>query len=271
MLFTRWEPHHSSDELEYLIERAQRAVAALTAEYMELNGSILPGYQKFLSAHYHLTRGVQKQFFRLSSSPRLARNHGLRQFFMRIAEPDQMHFVRAAEDLQALGMEALPEPLDVALWRSYFENSVDNRPFLRVGAALVLENAMTGAGRETAARLINGAFMTERNTGLLRLMHRGGPLHAEPLIEALAMAELDETEVSDLIMGARQGTVLYLRILNWALEREEYELAPAEDRVMFERHGLGEPRVRLRRAAAQRLAEQGGPDAAFRRRCPFMA
>lgn len=271
MLITKWDANPGGEELEYLIDRAQRAAGALIGEYMSLNGSLLPGYQRFLSAHYHLTRDIQKQFFHFSTSPKMARHTGLRQFFLYIPEPDDMHFACAASDLQAMDLETLPEPLDVALWRSYFDNSGDSRPFLRIGAALALENALTGKARNDAARALQGAFMTERNTSLLRLMHRGGALHGVPLMEALGAAELDAAEIADLVMGLRQGTVLYLRILNWTLQRDELELAPAEDRIMFERHGLGEPRQRARRAAIQRVQENGGPDLSFRRRCPFMA
>lgn len=271
MLFTKWDSANNAEELDYLTTRAQRSVAALIEEFMDLNGSLLPGYQKFLSANYHLTRGVQKQFFRFASSPRMEHEPALRRIFMQLPETAAMHFVCAAEDLQALDMETLPEPLDAALWRSYFECAVDSRPFLRIGAALVLENALAGQARPAVRRALGGAFMTERNTALLRLMQRASPLTGAPLVEAISLTALTEAETADLAMGVRQGTVLYLRVLNWAFSREEHDISPAEDRIMFERYGVGEPRRRLAMDVTRRIAEQGGPDSSFRRRCPYMA
>ena len=134
----------------------------------------------------------------------------------------------AGNDLLALGRKPLPEPFDVTLWHSYFRSVVATRPFVRLGAAAILENLSAGVAREPARRALSAPFMTRDNTKFLVLhQHETNP-HGEQILEALEAGSLSSPELSDLFLGARQGTVLYLRMARWAVD--EGDLSACADR-----------------------------------------
>jgi hypothetical protein len=84
----------------------------------------------------------------------LARKKALRKFLFDFANEEELHYLVAAGDLARMGLPILAEPFDVTLWHAYFRSIVDERPFIRLGAACVLENLAGGEARaETRAAL----------------------------------------------------------------------------------------------------------------------
>lgn len=203
--------------------RTQIASAqALFAQVLE--GALRTGpvsvqqYCRYLSMQYHLTKDVQTYFFAIAASSALAKRRKLRRFLCEFANEEELHYLVAANDLLAFGRRPLPEPFDVTLWHSYFRGIVATRPFVRLGAAAILENLSAGVAREPAGRALSAPFMTRDNTKFLVLhQHETNP-HGEQILEALDAQTFTDLELGDLFLGARQGTVLYLRMAKWAVD-----------------------------------------------------
>ncbi len=127
----------------------------------------------------------------------------------------------AANDLLAFDRRPLPEPFDVTLWHSYFRGIVATQPLVRLGAAAILENLSAGVAREPARRALSAPFMTRDNTKFLVLhQHETNP-HGEQILEALAAETFSAAELDELFLGARQGTILYLRMARWAVDESD--------------------------------------------------
>lgn len=184
-------------------------------------------YCRYLSMQYHLTRDVQTYFFAVAANAALAKRRKLRRFLCEFANEEELHYLVAGKDLLALGRKPLAEPFDVTLWHSYFRSVVTTRPFLRLGAAAILENLSAGVAREPSRRALSAPFMTKENTKFLVLhQHETNP-HGQQILDALDAETLSESELSDLFLGARQGTVLYLRMAKWAVD--EHEISSCAD------------------------------------------
>ncbi|GBD49571.1 hypothetical protein [Methylopila sp. Yamaguchi] len=93
-----------------------------------------------------------------------------------------------------------------------------DRPFVRLGAATILENISAGAARPWVKRALTGSFLTRENTKFLVLHQHETLPHGDQIMEALATANLEERHLADLEEGASKGTVLYLRMAEWALQ-----------------------------------------------------
>lgn len=175
-------------------------------------------YCRYLSMQYHLTKDVQTYFFAIAANSALAKRRKLRRFLCEFASEEELHYLVAANDLLAFGRRPLPEPFDVTLWHSYFRGIVAARPLVRLGAAAILENLSAGVAREPARRALSAPFMTRDNTKFLVLhQHETNP-HGEQILEALEAERFTAPELGDLFLGARQGTVLYLRMAKWAVD-----------------------------------------------------
>jgi hypothetical protein len=178
-------------------------------------------YCRYLSMQYHLTKDVQAYFFAVAANSALAKRRKLRRFLSEFANEEELHYLVAANDLLAFGRRPLAEPFDVTLWHSYFRGIVGTRPFLRLGAAAILENLSAGVAREPARRALSAPFMARDNTKFLVLhQHETNP-HGEQILDALEAETFSATELSDLFLGARQGTILYLRMAKWAVDESD--------------------------------------------------
>lgn len=204
--------------IETCIADAQALFAELLESYLKSGGATtVDQYIRYLSFQYHLTRGVQRYFLSAAAHPDLSRRRRLRAFLVNFANEEELHYLVAANDLHQLGVKPLPQPLDVELWHAYFEKILDERPFVRLGAATVLENISAGVARPWVKQALSGAFLTRENTKFLVLHQHETLPHGEQILEALASADLHETHLLDLQEGARKGTVLYLRMAEWAI------------------------------------------------------
>lgn len=212
--------------------RAQIATSqALFAQVLESalrSGPVtVEQYCRYLSMQYHLTRDVQTYFLGVAANAALSKRRGLRRFLCEFANEEELHYLVAGNDLLALGRKPLAEPFDVTLWHSYFRSVVTTRPFLRLGAAAVLENISAGVAREPSRRALSAPFMTKDNTKFLVLHQHETLPHGEQILAALDAETFTPSELSDLFLGARQGTVMYLRMAKWAVD--ETELSTSAD------------------------------------------
>ncbi len=215
------ERKRALDPLRAQIATSQALFAALLESALRDGPVTVEQYCRYLSMQYHLTRDVQAYFFAIAANSVLARRRKLRRFLCDFANEEELHYLVAGNDLLALGRKPLPEPFDVTLWHSYFRAIVATRPFIRLGAAAILENLSAGVAREPARRALSAPFMTKDNTKFLVLhQHETNP-HGEQILEALEAASLSEAELNDLFLGARQGTVLYLRMARWAVDQSD--------------------------------------------------
>jgi len=174
-------------------------------------------YQRYLSMQYHLTRGVQTYFMRAAAHRDLVRRKALRKFLFAFANEEEQHYLVAANDLATMGLEILAEPFDVTLWHAYFRAIVDERPFIRLGAACILENLSGGEAKEDVRLALRAPFLDAGNTKFLVLHQHEKLPHGDQIVAALRAANLDAAQSSDLTIGARQGMILYLRMAEWAL------------------------------------------------------
>lgn len=203
--------------IQPIISRAQEELATLIARAMGTR-DLTPGlYQRYLSMQYHLTRGVQRYFITAAAHRSLAKRRPLRKFLFEFANEEELHYIVAGNDLHKLGLDLLAEPFDVTLWHTYFEKIVVTRPFIRLGAACVLENISAGAARALVREALAAPFLTRDNTKFLVLHQHETLPHGEQIIAALSGASLEGTQIHDVLLGARQGTVMYLRMAEWAL------------------------------------------------------
>ncbi|HEY6942196.1 hypothetical protein [Dokdonella sp.] len=199
------------------IAEAQQRFATLLQRAITQAPLTVVQYQRYLSMQYHLTRGVQGYFLRAAAHPALARRRALRRFLFDFAAEEEHHYLVAAADLERMGLPLLPEPLDVTLWHAHFRAVVDDWPYLRLGAACVLENLAGGTARDATRAALAAPFLTRENTRFVVLhLHEAQP-HGEQIVAALAASSPDDSEIDDLATGARQATVLYLRMMEWAL------------------------------------------------------
>jgi hypothetical protein len=225
---TCWQSDHHLDEIEALIARAQDCFREKLEAYLSSDVSQMDAYHRYLSFQYHMTRGVQSYFFRVAASRRLAKMRKLRVFLTTFAQEEELHYLVAASDLRSLGLEILPEPFDVSLWHAYFRSIVDESPFMRLGAALILENISDGVARPSVRKALSADFMTRENTKFLVLHQHEVLPHGDQLLEAITSVPLEERDIADLIRGAKQGTLFYLRTVDWALGFDQLLAAASE-------------------------------------------
>ena len=178
-------------------------------------GLTLEQYVRYLSMQFHLTKDVQRHFFRAASHPSLATTK-LRDFLLAFGVEEELHYRIAQKDLENLGAELQPAPLDVQLWWAYFDSIIDSRPFVRLGATCILENLGFGSV-DLAKRLLQAPFISDRTSRFMQIhLHEQLP-HGEQILEALAASHLSPGNLSDLAEGAASGAILYLRMVDWAL------------------------------------------------------
>jgi hypothetical protein len=203
--------------LMQVIEVAQQQFAALLTRAMQGTALTVAQYQRYLSMQYHLTRGVQAYFLRAAAHRDLVRKKPLRKFLVDFANEEEQHYLVAANDLTRMGLPLLGEPFDVTLWHAYFRGIVDEHPFIRLGAACVLENISGGAARELTRRAMQAPFLKANNTKFLVLHQHEAIPHGDQIVAALEAAMPTQAQIADLVLGAKQGMVLYLRMAEWAL------------------------------------------------------
>lgn len=177
-------------------------------------------YVRFLLNQYHLTNGMQKPLLRVAASERLSKKRKLREFLFRFALEEEPHYLLAASDLQALGEPTGFPPLESALWWAYFNSTLDNEPFQRLGGTCILENIGVGLGDVIKPLFKVNDFLRPDTTRFLRLhLHEEIP-HGDQVFGILEQSHLETRDLDELILGARVAAVIYLRMLEWYFDSD---------------------------------------------------
>jgi hypothetical protein len=200
-----------------VVEKAKQAFASMLQELEDAEGLTEQRYVRYLSFQYHLTKGVQRSFFKVAGHPQLSGKNRLRQFLFKFALEEEPHYKVAEVDLERLGVQPLPCTLDVSLWWAYMDQIVETRPFVRLGAALVLENLGAGAGALGHRLLDNAPYLNKSNTRFLTIHFHEILPHGAEIVEALESALLAQEDIEQLVEGANVGAILYLRMAAWAI------------------------------------------------------
>jgi hypothetical protein len=204
-------------KLRAVVEQAKAVFHKDLIRLSECTGMTESVYIRYLSFQYHLTKGVQKHFLTVAAHPSFAGKRKLRDFLYKFALEEEPHFDIARHDLENLGVEPLPCILDVKLWWAYFDQVVQTRPFVRLGATCVLENLGAGAGSLGHELLNNAPFLNKSNTRFFEIHFHETLPHGDQIYAALESVRLSDDELEDLVDGARTGAVLYLRMARWAM------------------------------------------------------
>ncbi|WP_296333073.1 iron-containing redox enzyme family protein [Reyranella sp.] len=234
-----------SDGLRNLLScigEAQERFAELLKSYLLEHPTTVDQYIRYLSFQYHLTKDVQRYFLAIAAHGDLARRRGLRDFLCSFANEEELHYLVAANDLAKLGLRPLPMPFDVELWHTYFSKVVVERPFVRLGAAAILENISDGVAKEWVRKALQGSFLTRDNTKFLVLHQHEALPHGQQILAAIEEAHLEPGHFADLNEGARKGTVLYLRMAEWAIR--PHTLSSICDRDTLDLDHCEEERIR---------------------------
>lgn len=217
------------ETLHAVIQTAGEQFKQMLNEVLERGGLRREQYVRYLQMQYHLTRDVQQYFMAAASHPALAGKREYRDFLYHFGLEEEPHFGIADSDLKALGAEVGEAPLDVKLWHAYFSDIVRQRPYVRLGAACVLETIGTIAGEVIKPLLAGADFLTEANTRFVVIhMHEVLPHGAQFLLE-LTNSEPSTEELRDVIQGAREGAMLYLRMAAWALGTDSVQQALSDE------------------------------------------
>ena len=211
-------------KLDPVLEVVEEAKAFFSIDLHELGASgglTVEMYHRYLSFQYHLTKGVQRSFMKCAGHPDLSGKNRLREFLFKFALEEEPHYRVAEIDLERMGLEPTAMPLDVALWWAYFDQVVEERPFVRLGAACVLENLGAGAGAMGHALLDNAPYLNKSNTRFLEIHFHEILPHGDQIIDALESAPLEPQDIGDLVEGANTGAIIYLRLARWATGRDE--------------------------------------------------
>lgn len=122
------------DQIEAKIKKVQKQLRDLliSHDYAE-KGFEKEAYIRYLQMQYHLTNGVQEDFFRIAGNRRFVKDRKFRDFLCNFAHEEENHYLLAEKDLKALGAETGDVPFDVKLWKGYFKQILLTNPMIRLG------------------------------------------------------------------------------------------------------------------------------------------
>jgi len=176
-------------------------------------------YVAYLSMQVHLTRNVQKYFYRIAAHPDVTTVSSLRKFLLRFGTDEAPHYKIALKDLADLGEKCLPKPFTVELWHAYFEKILDRRPFLRLGAACYLENLAGTSGEAISTLFAHSPYLRPANMRFFLIhKHESDKLdHGNQILNEMRSAKLSDAQWADLASGAEKAHVLYTMMVDEAL------------------------------------------------------
>lgn len=199
-----------------VIQQAQEHFnQTLISHGIDRNGLSQEEYQRFLSLKFHLTKDVQRHIFAVASHCDMAHRRCLRDFLCKFANEEELHYLLAKRDLDNMGLVPLTIPFDVKLWKCYFDRQVAERPFVRLGATAVLENIAATSGDVVRAALQKSNFANPKTTSfIITHLHEDMP-HGDQILAIIEGSNLSEKHWHDLIEGAQECSVFYMRFLQW--------------------------------------------------------
>lgn len=175
-------------------------------------------YGRLLSCLTHFTRDVQRHFYSLAGHQTFARRKELRAYLVQFADEEEWHWRIAQADLEALGQPLSPAPIEVDLWWAFFDKMVVERPFVRLGAAALLENLGNCIPAEGTG-VMDRPFLRPDTLRFYRIHHNDG--HGEEILEAITHANPSTEEWQDVVRGAEVGRLLHLGGIRRALLGED--------------------------------------------------
>ena len=197
-----------------ILQQDLEAVSASGGITMEI-------YHRYISFQYHLTKGVQRSILKCVAHPDLSGKKKLRKFLFTFALEEEPHYKVAESDLRNMGLTPMKMPLDVALWWTYFDRIVEEKPFVRLGTTCVLENLGAGTGPIVRALFERTDFLNRKNTRFLEIhLHEILP-HGDQILDALRSVTLNARNLQHLVEGANTGSIMYLRLSKWAMGVDE--------------------------------------------------
>jgi heme oxygenase len=207
----------ASRALSPLITHSQILLAELLDSELPDDGVRRDQYIRYLRMQYHLTKGVQWYFMAVAAHASLSGYRRLRQFLFDFSNEEELHYEVAKNDLAELGEDVGTEPLEVRLWHAHFRNIVQTRPFVRLGAAAILENASAGPVKAKLKQGLSSPFLSRANTKFIVLHQHETLPHGDQILAALDAEHLKQSEAEDLVEGAQVGTVLFYRMVEWSI------------------------------------------------------
>ena len=211
------------EKLRKIVEDAQLELNRRVKKLLEVQGCFqVEQYARFLTMQSFLTKDVQQEFYNMAGNHSLQKRKSLRKFLVKFAEEEEPHYAIAEKDLNALGLKPGEKPIDVALWKVYFEKQVLERPFIRIGATCILENIAETSTKEILELLSNTPELNSASTRFIRIHMHGPDLpHGDQVFEAIECIELSQQEIDDLEFGARIGRKIYLQLIDWVITGQE--------------------------------------------------
>jgi hypothetical protein len=166
------------------------------------------------SLRWGLARGTRRRYLTLATLFDLAGRGALRDVVYQWATHDDCHERVAEAALWELGADAAETPLDATLWDAYLDAIVVEQPWLTCAAM--------GAWEELAATAIElGEQRAARASRLPAAAFSDRTSRWEELAAALRDEALDADEMAALVDGISTARVMGLRMVRWALGREE--------------------------------------------------
>ena len=212
--------------LQSAVAQAQNRYALLLQAFLTTKVFDRATYQRYLSMHYHLSKGIQRDFMLAAAHSDLNKRRTLRAFLVDFANERELHYLVAANDLHMLGLDLLPEPLDATLWHAYFDKMLADRPFIRLGAACTVENISSGAAGPWTKTALAASFLNRDNTKYLALHAEDETAYGAHALAVMEASNLREHHIGDLVLGAKQGAVFYLRLMEWVLNQSSFSTWP---------------------------------------------
>lgn len=205
-----------------LLDEIQLSQNSLNQRLLQLldTGLTKEQYRNYLSMQYHLTNGVQKHFLAVCAHETLRGKTALRKFLFKFSLEEEPHFQVAYNDILNLGMTPTECPLDVELWKLYFENLLKSKPFARIGAACILENVTAKSGALIDQLFSKADYISKKNTTFVTI-HRHEELpHGDEVMSILEESHMTAEQKSDLLLGAKNGNTIFFRCFDWAINHK---------------------------------------------------
>lgn len=196
----------------------ERLVAAMR---LEAGGVALGGAERrdlqvsMLSLRVALANGSRRRYAALASTLDLIGHPGLHDLALRWGTDDEFHERTSEALLWQLGAEPIETPLDAKLWDAYLDAIVVEQPWVTLGAMAAWEGLSAAA--------IELARTAAASGRILSINPSDQSSRVADLSAALRVEPLDQEAWRQLAEGASAAGVMGLRMVRWALGREEAE------------------------------------------------
>jgi hypothetical protein len=165
------------------------------------------------SLRWSLAQGARRRWLALAAQFDFAGYGELCELISLWAVDDECCERVAEAALWELGADALAAPLDAKVWDAYLDAIVIEKPWLTLGAM--------GAWEELSVAAIELGGRSGGLKLLAAVQDDAGTSRGSELAETLRGAALEPEETEELLEGISVAGVMGLRMMRWALGREE--------------------------------------------------